>query len=81
MAAEPQAAARKIASGDPDVEDVHAFGSYLHLRVRSPEGPLERLPARLAEAGVNMQHLQLVTPTLEDVFIQLWRLESVPDGK
>ena len=81
LAAEPQAAARKIASGDPEVEDVHAFGGYLHLRVRSPEGPLERLPGRLAEAGVNMQHLQLVTPTLEDVFMQLVELESVPDGK
>ena len=81
LAAEPQAAARKIATTDPDVEDVHAFGGYLHLRVRSPEGPLTRLPGRLAEAGVNMQHLQLVTPTLEDVFMQLVEMESVPDGK
>ena len=42
LAAEPQMAARQIASDDPDVEDVHTFGEYVHLRVRSADGPLTR---------------------------------------
>jgi ABC-2 type transport system ATP-binding protein len=81
LAAEPQFGARQIANEDPDVEDVHAFGSYFHLRVRSPEGPLERIPARLAKAGITLVHLKQVAPTLEDVFIQLLETEAVPNGK
>lgn len=80
LAAEPQMAARDIAAQDPDVEDVHSFGGYLHLRVRSPEGPEERLPKRLKEAGVSMTHLVPVAPTLEDVFIELLETEGKANG-
>ena len=71
LAAEPQMAARDVAVKDPEVEDVHSFGGYLHLRVSSAEGPEARLPAQVEAAGVSMTHLIPVTPTLEDVFIQL----------
>jgi ABC-2 type transport system ATP-binding protein len=80
LAAAPQMAARQIAAEDPDVEDVHTFGEYVHLRVRSAEGPLTRIPKRLAEAGITMHHLQAVVPTLEDVFINLLETESVTNG-
>ncbi len=80
LAAEPQLAARDIAAQDPDVEDVHSFGGYLHLRVRSPEGPTRRLPRRLKEAGVRVTHLIPVAATLEDVFIQLIESEGEPNG-
>jgi ABC-2 type transport system ATP-binding protein len=76
LAAEPQMAAREVAVKDPEVEDVHSFGGYLHLRVSSPEGPEARLPAQLEAAGVSMTHLIPVTPTLEDVFIQLLETEG-----
>jgi drug efflux transport system ATP-binding protein len=76
LAAEPQIVARQIAVTDPDVEDVHAFGGYLHLRVRAAEGPLARLPGSLAESNVTMHHLRPVAPSLEDVFIQLLSLEE-----
>jgi drug efflux transport system ATP-binding protein len=36
LAASPQAAASQIATRDPDIEDVHIFGSYIHLRVSNP---------------------------------------------
>jgi ABC-2 type transport system ATP-binding protein len=72
--------ARKIASEDPDVEDVHTFGEYLHLRVRAPAGPLSRLPERLAAAGVHLAHLIPVSPSLEDVFIQLLEMEEKNNG-
>ncbi len=80
LAAEPQMAARNIAVQDPDVEDVHSFGGYLHLRVRSAEGPLARIPAALEAASVSMTHLVPVAPTLEDVFIQLLETEGELNG-
>lgn len=76
LAAEPPLVARQIAADDPQVEDVHTFGEYLHLRVSSAAGPMERIPARLAAAGISMTHLIPVSPTLEDVFIQLLEMEG-----
>ncbi|MGA2504088.1 MAG: ABC transporter ATP-binding protein [Anaerolineales bacterium] len=76
LATEQSMTARKIASEDSDVEDVHTFGEYLHLRVRAPEGPLARLPERLAVAGVHLTHLIPISPSLEDVFIQLLEMEE-----
>ena len=81
LATEQSMAARKIASEDPDVEDVHTFGEYLHLRVRAPEGPLSRLPESMAAAGVHLTHLIPVSPSLEDVFIQLLEMEEENNGK
>jgi len=81
LAADPQAAAIQIAAGDPDVEDVHIFGGYIHLRVSAPAGPLARLPGLLADAGITLHHLQPVTPTLEDVFIQLLETEGKSNGR
>ncbi len=76
LAAEPQMAARNIAVRDADVEDVHSFGGYLHLRVRQPEAVMKRLPPQLQAAGVTVGHLYPVPPTLEDVFIQLLETEE-----
>jgi ABC-2 type transport system ATP-binding protein len=71
LAAEPLMEARRVAAADPDVEDVHTFGDRLHLRVLEAAGALERLPGTLAEAGIELLHLKPITPTLEDVFINL----------
>ena len=76
LATDQAMAARRIALEDPDVEDVHTFGEHLHLRVRSSEGPLERLPKHMQAAGVPLAHLKPVTPSLEDVFIQLLGMEE-----
>jgi ABC-2 type transport system ATP-binding protein len=80
LVAEPQMAARLIAAQDPEVEDVHTFGEHLHLRVSSASGPIERIPARLKAAGIAMQHIGEVAPTLEDVFIQLLEIEKGTNG-
>lgn len=74
--AEPQMTARHIVKDDPEVEDVHTFGNYLHLRVTSAEGPLQRIPASLEAASVSMRHLAPVPATLEDVFIHLIKTEG-----
>ena len=76
LAAEPQMAARDIAIQDPNVEDVHSFGGYLHLRVHGVDEVVKRLPVQLQAAGVTMAHLYPVQPTLEDVFIQLLETEG-----
>jgi ABC-2 type transport system ATP-binding protein len=76
LATDSQYNARQIAIDDPDVEDVHTFGEYLHLRVRSAAGPLTRLPKKIKAAGIQLVHLIEVPPTLEDVFIQLLQSEG-----
>ncbi|MGA9191245.1 MAG: ABC transporter ATP-binding protein [Anaerolineales bacterium] len=82
--ASSQAAARPVALADPDVEDVQSFGEQLHLRVSDPSGPLARLPKALESAGVKLNDLKPVEPTLEDVFIHLLETTShgdqPPDG-
>ena len=77
--ASPQMEARKIVELDPDVEDVHTFGEYLHLRVRNADGPMQRIPTSLKAANIPLAHLYPVAPTLEDVFIHLLETEEVPN--
>ncbi len=76
LATDQQMATRRLAALDPEVEDVHAFGDRLHLRVKHAAGPLERLPGVLAAANIELIHLKPVTPTLEDVFIQLLEMDQ-----
>ena len=78
--ASPQMEARKIVELDPDVEDVHTFGEYLHLRVRNADGPMQRIPTSLKVANIPLSHLYPVAPTLEDVFIHLLEMEEVTNG-
>jgi hypothetical protein len=58
------------------VEDVHTFGNHIHLRVKSAQGPMERIPARLQSANIPMRHLASIPATLEDVFIHLIETEG-----
>ncbi len=81
LAAQPQVTARQLASQDPDVEDVHAFGEYTHLRVRAAEGPLARLPGALQAAGITLEHLRPVPATMEDTFIQMLQAEEAQHGR
>jgi ABC-2 type transport system ATP-binding protein len=71
LAARPGRTARAVALRDPDVEDVLAFGDRLHLRVAGTAGPLARLPGALLEAGVHVDRLRPIVPSMEDVFISL----------
>jgi hypothetical protein len=57
---------------------VQSFGEQLHLRVSQGEGPMARLPLALEAAGVKLNDLKQVEPTLEDVFIHL--LETTSDA-
>ena len=81
LAAEPQMQARAIAAKDPDVEDVHAFGDRLHLRVGNAAGPMARLPGQLAGDGITVVHLKPVMPSLEDVFMNLLEIDNYGNGQ
>jgi drug efflux transport system ATP-binding protein len=71
LAAHPKEPARATALADPAVEDALTFGDRFHLRVREPAGPLARIPGAMAAAGVRVDRLRPVRPSLEDVFISL----------
>jgi ABC-2 type transport system ATP-binding protein len=64
---------RHTAHGDPDVEDVQAFGDRLHIRIGEDKAQavLRRLPAGIRSAGGEIDDLRIVPPVLEDVFIAL----------
>jgi len=72
---------RELAAEDTDVEDVHAFGGRLHLRVRpgSADQVIRRLkpslrassPPSRETAGARVA--RSIPPTLEDVFMALSR--------
>jgi ABC-2 type transport system ATP-binding protein len=76
LAAHPKELARAVAQADPDVEDVLAFGDRFHLRVRSADGPLRRLPGALRAAGAGLDRLRPTAPSLEDVFISMLQARS-----
>ena len=50
LTATPRNAASGLCAGDPDVEDVGAFGERLHLRLRPGVGAADGVTARLAAA-------------------------------
>ncbi len=76
LIAHPKEQAKATSLADPDVEDALAFGDRLHLRVRSTAGPLQRLPAALEAARVEVARLRPIAPTLEDAFISLVQGEA-----
>ena len=85
LIAQPKGTAREVCRADPDVEDVAAFGDRLHLRLAAgaatggPHIVLDRLTAALLAAGVQLDELRVIPPSLEDVFIALQ--EGIPLGE
>ncbi len=74
----PLAEIRHHAQEVAGVENVQAFGDRLHLRVArgQAESVMTRLPAQLGPAGVTVESLRSLPPTLEDVFIALSHEEA-----
>jgi ABC-2 type transport system ATP-binding protein len=55
----------------PDVRDCSVFGDALHLLVGNAEKSLTELPELLAAKGLSPRHMARISPSLEDVFVQL----------
>lgn len=64
---------RQVAVQDEDVEDAHAFGSRLHLRVRPGRAAaaIARLEKAIPVVGGSLDSARQIPPVLEDVFIAL----------
>jgi ABC-2 type transport system ATP-binding protein len=69
----PLSEMRELASRDEGVEDVHAFGDRLHLRVKQGQADVvvSRMKVTLPAAGILLIEARAVPPVLEDVFIAL----------
>lgn len=69
---------RRIAAGEPDIEDVTAFGDRLHLRLKNSlnQEIIDRLQESIKQAGGQFENARLIPPTLEDVFIDLANKEA-----
>jgi ABC-2 type transport system ATP-binding protein len=76
---EPLPLLRDLARRDARVEDAQMFGDRLHLRVKPGSARMvaKRLNATIPAQGGNLTGMRLITPQLEDVFINL--LEKQPE--
>lgn len=74
----PRKLLRKLAEGVEGVEDVQMFGDRLHLRVAESRSEAVRraLQAAAQGADVKVTRIRPVSPTLEDVFIELLQKEN-----
>jgi ABC-2 type transport system ATP-binding protein len=72
--ARPRRAALEWLSGRPEVEEAEVFGERLHLTLREGKeadagGLRQRLASGLGSAGVEVESIREIPPSLEDVFI------------
>jgi ABC-2 type transport system ATP-binding protein len=61
-----------------DVRDCSVFGNALHVLVGNAEKSLSELPELLAAKGLRPRHIARISPSLEDVFVQLIAADVVP---
>jgi len=60
----------------PIVQDVTMFGRVVHAVVSDEAAAESAIPARLAEAGIQLSGMSRIAPSLEDVFASLVRREG-----
>jgi ABC-2 type transport system ATP-binding protein len=65
------AAAREVIETETDIRQISADGATLRLAVREGPAMLPALVRLLDAAGLTLTSVQLVTPTLDDVFLTL----------
>jgi ABC-2 type transport system ATP-binding protein len=54
-----------------DVESTSLFGTAVHAVLRNPSSTAESIRAALERAGIGVQSIAAVTPSLEDVFLDV----------
>jgi ABC-2 type transport system ATP-binding protein len=57
--------------GMPEVEKSSLFGTAVHAVLRTGQLPPEMLSRRLASRGLNVRSIEMVQPSLEDVFLDV----------
>lgn len=75
VVASPAARAVELLAACDEVADVQAFGARAHAHLRTPDGDAAQrtVAARLREAGLSVEAVRRVMPSLEDVFIERLR--------
>lgn len=68
--------ASHMLQGHPGIRDVSMFGSGLHVTMDQPGIPDDDLRALLHSKGQDVQHLEPVLPTMEDLFVSLIHAEE-----
>src|SRR6187431_214532 len=63
--------AMRLLDADPRVEKTSLFGTAVHAVLRAATTAPEAITARLQSAGVRVDSLAAVTPSLEDVFLDV----------
>jgi ABC-2 type transport system ATP-binding protein len=61
----------RLLDGFPEVEKTSLFGTAVHAVLRGPEVTPEAMTDRLRRAGVTVTEVATVTPSLEDVFLDV----------
>lgn len=68
--------ALEILRKEPWVVEISIFGTYLHVGVHDERSGRERIGSTLRARNIEVRSVERITPTLEDVFIQLLEREA-----
>jgi ABC-2 type transport system ATP-binding protein len=68
---EPLGQAVEILGLAPQVLDAAVFGDALHVVVTDAKAAITGLPSYLAERAVSCSRIEVISPSLEDAFVQL----------
>ncbi|GMV94241.1 MAG: hypothetical protein AMXMBFR82_40190 [Candidatus Hydrogenedentota bacterium] len=60
----------------PEVREVALFGAGLHVVVADAEVAKKAIEAECKRRGLNLQHIEQITPSMEDVFVSLIEAEE-----
>ena len=63
----------KLESGEVSFEDVSLYGALIHAAAQDIQRAREEITTILEEAGIEVDHLEKIEPSLEDVFIASMR--------
>lgn len=65
-----------LLQGRNGISDVAVFGGGLHLTVTDDQAARQQIRSALNNAGIEIEHLDPITPTMEDVFVSLIEKEE-----
>lgn len=76
----PQREAKQILSHTAGVQGVQVFGERLHVWLQNAERDVPLIQQTLAQANVRIEHLQPISPGLEDVFVAIMEAQRRAGG-